>query len=247
MASKRPDGASHVRLIGMAAQLRDLGKRRGRADDQPPCTARAGFGAIGGGIDAVEPAKLPRERLADQAMLAAPAADRPIAAGQGGGEPVGRFLLAAGDPFDARGQHRAGAIRVGFRRADKGIRVGNAPADGQQGIGRQRDVENFGAAPVDPVAMRAERSVEQQIARPDPEAAGLARFFITAAQDQRGVGPGMAMPRDASARVERIRAQRGYFSLPAARTAAFTSIVLPSAKARRSGMVPPARTSGEIS
>lgn len=247
MAGKRPDGASHVGLIGMAAQLRDLGERRGRAHDQPPCTARAGFGAIGGGVDAVETAKLPRERLADQSVRGAPAADRSIAAGQGGGETVGRFLLAHRHPFDAGGQHRAGVVTVGFRRADKGIRVGNAPADGQQGVGRQRDVENFGAAPVDPVAMRAERGVEQQIAWSDPEAAGLARLFITTAQDQRGVGAGMAMPRDASARVERIGAQRGYFFSPAARTAAFTSIVFPSAKARRSGIVPPARTSGEIS
>lgn len=97
-------------------------------------------------------------------------------------------------------------VKVGRGRTDKGIRIGDAPAHGQQGVRRQRDVENFGAAAVDPVAMRAERSVEQQIARPDPEAAGLTRFFITTAQDQRGVGAGMAMPCDAPARVECIRA-----------------------------------------
>ena len=132
MAGQRADGAGHVRLISVAAGMRDFGKRCAGSHDHAPGAAGTGLRAIGRGIDAVELAKLARERFADEAMPRAPFADAGDAFdGEVGGQPVRWLMLVLCGRVDLFQKERGRTPEIDRRRTNQLIGIGHRPADGQ--------------------------------------------------------------------------------------------------------------------
>ncbi len=192
-----------MRLIGMATGMGDVRERCVAFDDQPPCTACAGFGAISGGINAVEVSKLARQGFAPEAAPGAPQADRQgVARAKIGGELVGGVEFAACDRFQCSHERGGGGAQILFGKADQCVGIGHAAPRGEPRAKWQSDVDDVGAAGVDAVAMRAIGGVDQHVAGADAVAAGIARLLIAATQDNRGIRRGMAVTRDPAGRWE---------------------------------------------
>jgi hypothetical protein len=179
MAGQRANGARHMGLLRMPAGMGDVRERGRTADYHPPGISCARFGAKRGSVDRVKAAKLTRQRLADQLPGRAPLADcKSVPGGNVDSEPIRGLAFVGLDRLELLHQRFGGSALVDGRGKYQRIRICHAAARRKIHAKRQGDVEHLCARCSDPVAMRAERCVHENVSRADPESPGIARLLI---------------------------------------------------------------------
>lgn len=92
-----------------------------------------------------------------------------------------------------------GRLWIAFGEAHGGVGVGDMPRPRRESL-CHRQIEHVRAARAETILVRGPVAVHDDRSRPHRDAPLIARFFIIATEDERGITNGMAMTRQAFAR-----------------------------------------------
>src|SRR5579883_1985879 len=187
-----------MRLIGESQREGEVGQRPSAPQDRLPGHAAARFGTEEFRRNAVDLPKMAGNRRLREPMLARPAAkgDRGVV-----GQPRCKFVrpIERRDPSGPGGleQQRDRFSRVAFGQPGCFVGVRDAgEGKGRLEILRQGKIQDLGSGAREPVEMRGEAAVKDDVARPYPPAAIIPGLFVSARQDQRQIRALVTVTRD---------------------------------------------------